>query len=198
MANIVSSALMNYDLFGKYKINHIFILLGKFLGCNHGSTASTLLTNMVKEALESTNLDKEIQPYSFYCTDTVESLTQPKMGKKVFSYETFFQGIIHQVSRGTYGISVIYLKDMNNDTEDGRKKLGILCQTDNMDGLMKTTKVGPAPFLHKGQPISSEKEIQKVFYIEHTGEFDEYVHSSALRIGIYSPPTYNYHDCYQT
>lgn len=133
--------------------------------------------NMVQEALVRSNLDKVIRSYCFYCTDTVESLTRPKRSKNLFSYGTFFKGRIHQVSRETYGIYVIYLKNLKNDgAKDVRRKLDILCQTDNnIDGLMNTTKGGslssPVPFFQKGQLIILEKEIQKVFYIENTGEF---------------------------
>lgn len=178
ITTVVSSALVNPELLGRFKINHVFILLGNILHCNYNSATHTLISKMIQSALDSSNRKKEIQPNCFYYTDTVESLIQPKIHQKLFSYDSVKKGIPYPVSRESYGFCLSYLKYDNSGI--GRK-LDLLCQIGGTDYLTSATNSvqSPVVILQRGQLIPHEG-IQKTLYYVYE---DEFVSSGLMQIG---------------
>lgn len=164
ITTLITATLVNTDYFGAYTINHVFMLLGGFIGCNSGSSISTITTSKFQEALKVCNHKKKIEPNCFYSMKTVESIIRPEKGKTCFAFDSFTRGMLQQVSSETCVMGLERYGDI---------KIDILSQTDGSDRLMSSKAAGnncSVTILQKGQPIPNDG-ILRVFYIANRDNY---------------------------
>jgi hypothetical protein len=161
ITSIVSAALVNPNLFGRYTVPNLFTI-GNPLGTNYNSVIHEAFTKLIQDAFKDSNNNKELDPQSFVLLESVEDILMLKTSSRPYLCKSFSKGVLRQVSRESYGLNVYYIgpkleqyygvgyyKNSKNSNE--RK----LIEADHTIIVLK-----------KGQPIGDNEELTKTFYLD--------------------------------
>jgi hypothetical protein len=165
IASMISSALVNPNIFGKYTVDHVFIIWKNLF--DHGGAAlnmpiSKILNQMIMEAIDDTNQLKEIEPKCIVVSSPLQTLQPAKTGKTPFLLGSLNTGMLLQVASTTYGLA------LNLFEEEPNNMLDMFCESGSgSSNCMTSLKNSHAVVIvHKGEIIPREG-IRKVIYIKH-------------------------------
>ncbi|GAA5795003.1 hypothetical protein HPULCUR_000354 [Helicostylum pulchrum] len=147
--NTISSTLVNGDLFGKYYVEHQFVL-GNLFQLSYNSPLHKKMTSMVQEELDDVVEYRELGLCSFALLKSIDQLLRPKIGNRHSLHEVFHNGCLHQVSRENYGLD-FYAKKSQRGIAVSYK-----------DGMMENTVDAGniSVILRRGQLIENEAFIR--------------------------------------
>jgi hypothetical protein len=178
LTTVISASIVNIDMFSHYKIPHLFIL-GNFVkpSCVD-SSMNKLLSILLQNALEDSNIINEIEPKCYFAPESADMpLTQASEEcTRSFLYRSFRRGIFNQVSREGYGLVFSYANDYISDV---RHAVEVSYMEGKRFEKLATLNADSAfIILQKGQLIST-KEFTTTFYmtitkdvIKNMGEFN--------------------------
>lgn len=147
--NTISSTLVNGVSFGKYYVEHQFIL-GNLFQLSYDSPLHKKMTSMIQEELDDAVEYRELGLCCFALLKSIDQLLRPKIGNRHSLHEVFHNGCLHQVSRENYGLD-FYAK---------RSQRGITVSY--KDGIMENTVDAGniSVILRRGQLIENEALIR--------------------------------------
>lgn len=105
ITSVISASMVNQDLFGRYKIDHIF-LLGNLFDCSkYDSHIHKIFTGAIKEALAISNEEKEIEHKCFFLLRSARDIVQAELLNNTCLFESIINnGTICQLAKETYSL----------------------------------------------------------------------------------------------
>jgi hypothetical protein len=161
ITSIVSAALVNPNLFGRYTVPNLFTI-GNPLGTPYNSVIHEAFTKLIQDAFRDSNNNKELDPQSFVLLESVEDIPMLKASSRPYLCKSFSKGVLRQVSRESYGINVYY-SDSQNEQYYG---VGYYKNSKNSNERKLIEKDHTINILKKGQPIADDEELTKTFYLD--------------------------------
>jgi hypothetical protein len=160
ITSIVSAALVNPNLFGRYTVPNLFTI-GNPLGTPYNSVIHEAFTKLIQDALKDSNNNKELDPQSFVLLESVEDILMLKTSSLPYLCKSFSKGVLRQVSRETYGINVYYFGSKGNYYGMGYYKNS---KNSNERKLIEEDET--IIILKKGQPIDDNEKLTTTFYLD--------------------------------
>jgi hypothetical protein len=161
ITSIVSAALVNPNLFGRYTVPNLFTV-GNPLGTNYNSVIHEAFTKLIQDAFKDSNNNTELDPQCFVLLESVEDILMLKTSLRPYLCKSFSKGVLRQVSRESYGLNVHYY-GLNYiiDCEVGYYKNH---KNSNERKLIEADHT--IIILKKGQPIADNEDLAKTFYLD--------------------------------
>jgi hypothetical protein len=161
ITSIVSAALVNPNLFGRYTVPNLFTI-GNPLGTAYNSVIYEAFTKLIQDAFKDSNNNKELDPQSFVLLESVEDILMLKTSSRPYLCKSFSEGVLRQVSRETYGLNVYYSGPMDKRYYG----VGYYKNSKNSNERKLIEADHTIIILKKGQPIADDEELTKTFYLD--------------------------------
>jgi hypothetical protein len=178
ITSIVSAALVNHNLFGRYTVPNLFTI-GNPLGTNYNSVIHEAFTKLIQDAFKDSNNNKELDPQSFVLLESVEDILMSKTSSRPYLCKSFNKGVLRQVSRESYGLNVYYYGPKNKRYYGGAYYKNSKNSNERKLIEAKHTII----ILKKGQPIADNEELTKTFYFDR--EHKDFAKFNRIRFGKY-------------
>jgi hypothetical protein len=161
VTSIVSAALVNRNLFGRYTVPNLFTI-GNPLGTPYNSVIHEAFTKLIQDAFKDSNNNKELDPQSFVLLESVEDILMLKTSSRPYLCKSFSKGIPRQVSRESYGLKVSY----SGTKREEYYAVGYYKNSKNSNERKLIEKGHTIIILKRGQPIADNEELTKTFYLD--------------------------------
>jgi hypothetical protein len=162
ITSIVSAALVNPNLFGRYTVPNLFTI-GNPLGTPYNSVIHLAFTKLIQDAFKDSNNNKELDPQSFVLLESIKDILMLKTSSQPYLCKSFSKGVLRQVSRESYGLKVSY---SNIDSEQCYHGVGYYKNSKNSNERKLIEGYHTIIILKKGQPIADNEELTKTFYLD--------------------------------
>jgi hypothetical protein len=179
ITSIVSAALVNPNLFGRYTVPNLFTI-GNPLGTNYNSVIHEAFTKLIQDAFKDSNNNKEVDPQSFVLLESVEDILMLKTNSRPYLCKSFSKGVLHQVSRESYGLNVSYF---DSEREEEYYGVGYFKNSKNSNERKLIETKHTVIILKKGQPIADNEELIKTFYLDR--EHKDFAKVKRIQFGKY-------------
>jgi hypothetical protein len=161
ITSIVSAALVNPNLFGRYTVPNLFTI-GNPLGTPYNSVIHEAFTKIIQDAFKDSNNNKELDPQSFVLLESVADILMLKTSSRPYLHKSFSKGVLRQVSRESYGLNVYYF----GSTRKQYYGVGYYKNSKNSNERKLIEKGHTIIILKKGQPIADDEGLTKTFYLD--------------------------------
>jgi hypothetical protein len=161
ITSIISAALVNPNLFGRYTVPNVFII-GNPLGIPYNSVIHEAFTKLIQDAFKDSNNNKELDPQSFVLLESVGDILMLKASSRPYLCKSFSEGVLRQVSRESYGLNVSYV---GSEHVIG-SGVGYYKNSKNTKERKLIETVHTITILKKGQPIRDDEELTNTFYLD--------------------------------
>jgi hypothetical protein len=178
ITSIVSAALVNPNLFGRYTVPNLFTI-GNPLGTRYESVIHEAFTKLIQVAFKDSNNNKELDPQSFVLLESVEDILMLKTSSRSYLCKSFSKGVLRQVSRESYKLTVIYYGPTNEEYYG----VGYYKNSKNSNERKLIEEYDTIIILRKGQPIADDEELTKTFYLDR--EHKDFAKVKGIQFGKY-------------
>jgi hypothetical protein len=161
ITSIVSAALVNPNLFGRYTVPNLFTI-GNPLGTPYNSVIHEAFIKLIQDAFKDSNNNKELDPQSFVLLESIEDILMLKTNSRPYLCKSFSKGVLRQVSRESYGLKLSYF----GPEWERYEGVGYYKNSKNSNERKLIEKDHTIIILKKGQPIADNEELTKTFYLD--------------------------------
>jgi hypothetical protein len=158
---IISAALINPSLFGRYTVPNLFTI-GNPLGTPYNSVSHEAFTKLIQDAFKDNNNNKELDPQCFVLLESIEDILMLKTSSQPYLCKSFSKGVLRQVSRESYGLNVRYYGSKSKQYYG----VGYYKNSKNSNERKPIEAKHTIIILKKGQPIADNEELTKTFYLD--------------------------------
>ncbi|KAI7893682.1 uncharacterized protein EV154DRAFT_501190 [Mucor mucedo] len=160
----IAATLTNYDIFGNYKTDYVFVL-GDPFNLSYGSPLYAVYTTILQRAMDDGIHSKRKDAQAFVMKDSLDQLLHLFKSIKPHMFDRFINGTLCQVPSSTYG-----LRFYHRENHDFVRL--------NSNGVIKNFVVGRGHyliFIEEGKPLSKTGMIFKITSCVGPGKQDSYV-----------------------
>jgi hypothetical protein len=161
ITSIISAALANLNLFGRYTVSNLFTV-GNPLDTPYNSVIHEAFTKLIQDAFKDSNKNKKLDPQCFVLLESVEDILMLKTSSRPYLCKSFSKGVLRQVSRNGYGLCVSYFGPMDEEYYG----VGYYKNSKKSNERKLIEKDHAIIILKKGQLIGDNEELTKTFYLD--------------------------------
>jgi hypothetical protein len=137
-------------------------------------------TKLIQDVFKDSNNNKEIDPQSFVLLESVEDILMLKTNSRPYLCKSFSKGVLHQVSRESYGLNVYYF---DFEREEEYYGVGYYKNSKNSNERKLIEEDHTIIILKKGQPFANNEELTKTFYLDR--EHKDFAKVKCIKFGKY-------------
>lgn len=152
ITTIIAASLVNTNLFGNYAVDFVFILENPYTMAQD-SPIHAAYKRILQEAIDGSIALKERDTQGIVLRENLCQLLQPVTRERSLMYDSFSFGNLQQVSRETYGIRIV---DIRNSRTSQIIYNPALSRVNDKGDVIKALRGETMVVLQKGQPIPNK------------------------------------------